>query len=112
MIWNFACRINDHSCTARLTVSDILAFTPLVRFDAVYNPLFRANLKRLVDFPRHAALVGRVHRPPDVAESVRFDHILMHYHDDDWGVANRRGIISRCPQVDFRSTMTAHSCTA
>jgi putative glutathione S-transferase len=95
-----------------LTVSDILAFTPLVRFDAVYNPLFRANLKRLVDFPRLAALVGRVHRLPGVAESVRFDHILMHYHDGDWGVANRRGIIPAVPQVDFRSTITAHSCTA
>jgi glutathionyl-hydroquinone reductase len=26
-------------------------FTPLVRFDAVYNPLFHASRKRLVDYP-------------------------------------------------------------
>jgi putative glutathione S-transferase len=95
-----------------MTVSDILAFTPLVRFDAVYNPLFRASLKRLVDYPRLAAFVGRVYRLPGVAETVRFDHILMHYHDGDWGVANRRGIVPAVPQVDFRSMMMAHPSVA
>lgn len=92
-----------------LTVSDILAFTPLVRFDAVYNPLFRASLKRLVDYPRLGAFVGRVYRLRGVADTVRFDHILMHYHDGDWGVANRRDIIPAVPQVDFRSMTMARS---
>ena len=86
-----------------LTISDILAFTPLVRFDAVYNPLFRASLRRLVDYPRLAAYVGRVYALPGVADTVRFDHILMHYHDGDWGVGNRRGIVPAIPVVDFRS---------
>jgi putative glutathione S-transferase len=91
-----------------LTISDILAFTPLVRFDAVYNPLFRASLKRLVDYPRLATYVGHLYRLPGIAETVRFDHILMHSHDGDWGVANRRGIVPTVPQVDFRSMTTAH----
>jgi putative glutathione S-transferase len=91
-----------------LTLSDILALTPLVRFDAVYNPLFRASLKRLVDYPQLAAYVGHLYRLPGVADTVRFDHILMHYHDGDWGVANRRGIVPAAPLVDFRS-MTAIS---
>lgn len=86
-----------------LTISDILAFTPLVRFDAVYNPLFRASRKRLVDYSRLAGHIGRVYRLPGVAETVRFDHILVHYHDGDWAVANRRGIVPAVPDTDFRS---------
>ena len=95
-----------------LTISDIIAFTPLVRFDAVYNPLFRASLKRLVDYPRLAAWVDRVYRLPGVADTVRFDHILMHYHDGDWGVATRRGIVPAVPQFDFRSVVTGGSSAA
>jgi glutathionyl-hydroquinone reductase len=92
-----------------LTVSDILAFTPLVRFDTVYNPLFRASLKRLVDYPRLAAYVGRIYWLPGVADTVRLDHILMHYHDGDWGVATRHGIVPAAPRVDFRSNIAAAS---
>jgi glutathionyl-hydroquinone reductase len=33
----------------RPTLADVLAFAPLVRFDSVYNPLFRASRKRLMD---------------------------------------------------------------
>jgi putative glutathione S-transferase len=85
------------------TTSDVIAFTPLVRFDAVYNPLFRASLKRLVDYPHLSAWTRRVYELPGVAETVRFDHILAHYHDGDWGVACRRGIVPALPDVDFRS---------
>jgi putative glutathione S-transferase len=95
-----------------VTISDILAFTPLVRFDAVYNPLFRASRKRLVDYRGLAAYVGRIHQLPGVADTVRFDHILMHYHDGDWGVANRRGIVPAMPQIDFRSVTTPASVAA
>lgn len=86
-----------------LTGSDVLAFTPLVRFDAIYNPLFRAGLRRLVDYPRLSAWTKRVHDLPGVAATVRFDHILRHYHDGDWAVANRRDIVPVLPAVDFRS---------
>jgi putative glutathione S-transferase len=85
------------------TTSDVLAFTPLVRFDPVYNPLFRATRRRLVDHPRLAAWARRFHDLPGVADTVRFDHILMHYHDGDWGVATRRGIVPALPAPDFRS---------
>jgi putative glutathione S-transferase len=91
----------------RLTESDVIAFAPLVRFDAVYNPLFRASLRRLVDYPFLAAFVRRVYDLPRVAETVRFDHILMHYHDGDWGVAARRGIVPALPAVDFRAAAAA-----
>lgn len=85
------------------TVSDVLLFTPLVRFDAVYNPLFRAGLRRLVDYPGLSAWARRFHALPGVAATVRFDHILRHYHDGDWGVATRRGIVPVLPAVDYRA---------
>lgn len=87
----------------RLTLSDVLLFTPLVRFDAVYNPLFRASRKRLVDYPRLAALIRRIHDLPAVADTVRFDHILTHYYDGDWAVATRRGIVPQPPAIDWRT---------
>lgn len=84
------------------TLVDVLAFAPLVRFDAVYNPLFRASRKRLVDYPRLSAFVKRFHELPGVAETVRLDHILPHYYDGDWAVASRRGIVPEPPAVDWR----------
>ena len=83
--------------------SDVLLFTPLVRFDAVYNPLFRASLQRLVDYPALSAWARRFHALPGVAATVRFDHILRHYHDGDWGVATRHGIVPALPAVDYRT---------
>jgi glutathionyl-hydroquinone reductase len=86
-----------------LTTSDVLASTPPIRFDAVYNPLFPASRRRLVEHPRLSIYARRLHDLPGVAETVRFDHILAHYHDGDWSVANRRGIVPALPEVDFRT---------
>lgn len=83
------------------TLPDVLIFTPLVRFDAVYNPLFRASRKRLVDYPRLTRLVKRIHDLPGVAATVRLDHILTHYYDGDWAVANRRGIVPHRHMTDW-----------
>lgn len=84
------------------TLADVLIFTPLVRFDGVYNPLFRASRKRLVDYRGLAWLTRRIYDLPSVAETVRFDHILTHYYDGDWGVACRHGITPEAPTIDFR----------
>jgi len=78
----------------RATLADVLAYPPLARFDAVYNPLFRASRRRLVDYTHLPALVKRIHNMPGVAETTRYDHILTHYYDGDWAVATRRGIRS------------------
>jgi glutathionyl-hydroquinone reductase len=84
------------------TLADVLAFAPLVRFDAVYNPLFRASRRRLVDYPQLTGFVRRVYDLPGVADTVRLDHILMHYYDGDWAVATRRGIVPNPPAIDWR----------
>jgi putative glutathione S-transferase len=79
------------------TLADVLTYATLVRFDTVYNPLFRASRKRLAEYPYLSALVGRVHDLPRVAATTRYDHILTHYYDGDWAVATRRGIVPELP---------------
>jgi glutathionyl-hydroquinone reductase len=85
----------------QVTLADVLAFVTLVRFDAVYNPLFRATRKRIVDYRLLAAFVKRINDLPNVADTVRFDHILKHYYDGDWAVAVRRGIVPDPPEADY-----------
>jgi len=79
------------------TMADILAFPPLARFDAVYNPLFRASRKRLAEYPNISALTKRFHALPGVARTLRYDDILTHYYDGDWAIATRRGIVPELP---------------
>lgn len=84
----------------RPTLADVLAYPPLVRFDAVYNPLFRASRRRLADYTYLPALARRIHDLSSVAETTRYDHILTHYYDGDWAVATRRGIVPELPATN------------
>jgi glutathionyl-hydroquinone reductase len=85
----------------RPTLADVLVYPPLVRFDTVYNPLFRASRRRLTDYTHLPALVRRIHNLPGVAETTRYDHILTHYYDGDWAVAARRGIVPELPATSW-----------
>lgn len=38
-------------CGDRLTLSDVCLFTTLIRFDIVYNVLFKCTKKKLVEYP-------------------------------------------------------------
>ena len=75
------------------TLADVLVYATLARFDAVYNPLFRASRRRIVDYRHLPNLLKRFHALPGVAATLRYDHILTHYFDGDWAVATRRGIV-------------------
>lgn len=79
------------------TLADVLVCATLVRFDVVYNPLFRASRRRLTDYPHLPNMLRRLHDLPGVAATLRYDHILTHYYDGDWAVANRRGIVPELP---------------
>lgn len=94
----------------RPTLADVLVYATLVRFDAVYNPLFRASRRRLVDYPHLPGLLKRFHALPGVSATLRYDHILTHYYDGDWAVAARRGIVPELPTTNWlapdRTTQT------
>jgi putative glutathione S-transferase len=91
------------------TLADVLAYAPLVRFDAVYHPLFRVTRRRLTDYHCLPALVRRVHDLPGVAETLRYDHILAHYYDGDWAVATRRGIVPDLPAMTWLDSRPARA---
>jgi putative glutathione S-transferase len=93
----------------RPTLADVLVYPPLARFDAVYNPLFRASRRRLTDYTHLPALVRQIHSLPGVAETTRYDHILTHYYDGDWAVATRRGIVPELPATNCLKAARARS---
>ena len=84
-----------------ITIADVLVFTALVRFDAVYAPLFRIGGRHLSDFPALTAFVRRMYCIPGIAETVRFDHILIHYFDSDWSIPPRRGIVPNLSEMSW-----------
>lgn len=63
-----------------LTESDILLFTTLVRFDPVYNPLFKCSLKRVADYPNLSAFLARLLDIKEIAETTKIDRIKTHYY--------------------------------
>ncbi|WP_428674534.1 glutathione S-transferase family protein [Roseibium sp.] len=64
----------------RLTETDIRAFVTLIRFDAAYHGLFKLNRKRIADYPRLTAFLGRMMALPGVAGTVNMDHITAGYY--------------------------------
>lgn len=66
--------------TEHPTEADIRLFVTLVRFDVAYHGLFKCNLRRLSDYPRLRAFVGRMNDWPGVADTVNLDHIKRGYY--------------------------------
>ena len=84
----------------RITESDWHLFATLCRFDAVYHGALKCNLYRLVDYPALTDYTRRLHDMPGVAETVRTDHVKLHYYDDI--PALRRPIVPAGPREDYR----------
>jgi len=88
----------------RLTEADWRLFTTLVRFDAVYHGHFKCNRARIVDYPHLWAYTRSLYQQPGVAETVRMDHIVRHYHYSH-DTINPHRIVPIGPVLDF---MTPH----
>jgi putative glutathione S-transferase len=64
----------------QLTESDIRLFVTLVRFDAAYHGLFKANLRRIVDYPNLTAYLARLLEIPAFRDTVNISHIKRGYY--------------------------------
>jgi putative glutathione S-transferase len=84
----------------RITEADWRLFTTLARFDAVYHLHFKCNRNRLIDFPNLWAYARELYQWPGVAETVRFDHIVRHYHYSHESI-NPHRIIPINPVIDW-----------
>jgi putative glutathione S-transferase len=87
--------LGDH-----LTEADWRLFTTLVRFDSVYHLHFKCNRRHIVDYPHLWAYTRALYQHPGVAETVRMDHIVRHYHCSH-NTINPYRIIPINPVLDF-----------
>ena len=83
-----------------LTEADWRLFTTLIRFDMVYHLHFKCNRKRIIDYPNLWAYTRELYQIPHVAETVRMDHIVRHYHYSHETI-NPNRIIPINPKLDF-----------
>lgn len=70
----------DYLFGDRLTETDIRTFVTLIRFDAAYHGLFKANRKQIADYPRLSAYMERILNLPGVIDTVNMDHITRGYY--------------------------------
>lgn len=91
---------HDFLTGAQVTEADWRLFTTLVRFDTVYHLHFKCNRARLVDYPNLWAYTRALYQVPGVAETVRQDHIVRHYHYSH-DTINPNRIIPINPRPDF-----------
>jgi putative glutathione S-transferase len=64
----------------QITEADVRLWVTLARFDAVYVTHFKANLRRLVDYPNLWAYARDLYQQPAFGPTTDFDHIKRHYY--------------------------------
>jgi glutathionyl-hydroquinone reductase len=64
----------------RITEADVRLWVTLARFDAVYVTHFKANLRRLVDYPNLWAYARDLYSQPAFGSTTDFGHIKRHYY--------------------------------
>ena len=63
-----------------ITESDVRLWVTLARFDAVYVTHFKANLRRLVDYPALWPYARDLYQHPAFGGTTNFDQIKRHYY--------------------------------
>jgi glutathionyl-hydroquinone reductase len=90
----------DYLCGELLTLADIRLFTTLIRFDLVYNTLFKCNRRRIQDYPQLQIYLQRIYHLPGVAETCNFQTILQDYYGNLFPL-NPGGIIPQLPDMSY-----------
>ena len=84
----------------RITEADWRLFTTLVRFDPVYVGHFKCNTRRIADYPHLGPYLRDLYQQPDIADTVRLDHIKRHYYTTHLQL-NPSGVIPVGPELDW-----------
>jgi glutathionyl-hydroquinone reductase len=63
-----------------LTEADVRLWVTLARFDSVYYSHFKANQRRVTDYPNLWAYARDLYARPAFRETTRFDQIKRHYY--------------------------------
>ncbi|WOG81190.1 hypothetical protein DCAR_0100335 [Daucus carota subsp. sativus] len=67
-------------CGDRLTLSDVCLFTTLIRFDIVYNVLFKCTKKKLVEYPNLHGYMRDIYQIPEVATTCNLEAVMDGYY--------------------------------
>ncbi|KAJ7972595.1 Glutathione S-transferase family protein [Quillaja saponaria] len=85
-LFNTLDMVDDHLgnsrylCGDTLTLADICMFTTLIRFDLVYNVLFKCTKKKLVEYANLHAYMCDIYQIPKVAATCNFTAIMDGYY--------------------------------
>ncbi|KAJ0262626.1 GST C-terminal domain-containing protein [Hirschfeldia incana] len=71
---------NRYLCGERLTLADVCLFTTLIRFDPVYNILFKCTKKKLVEYPNLYGYLRDIYQIPGVAATCDIPAIMGGYY--------------------------------
>jgi len=86
-----------------LTEADIRLFVTLVRFDPAYHGLFKANKRRIADYPNLSAYLTRLLAIPAFRDTVNISHIKRGYYSVK--ALNPNGIVPLGPEgIDLESS--------
>ncbi|XP_073146513.1 uncharacterized protein [Henckelia pumila] len=78
--------VDEHLGTSRylcgdaITLSDVCLFTTLIRFDSVYNVLFKCTKKKLIEYPNLHGYLRDIYQIPKVAETCNLEAIMDGYY--------------------------------
>ncbi|GAB2281819.1 hypothetical protein Dimus_016384 [Dionaea muscipula] len=67
-------------CGDVLTLADICLFTTLIRFDPVYNILFKCTKKKLLEYPNLQEYMRDIYQIPKIAATCNFEAIMDGYY--------------------------------
>jgi putative glutathione S-transferase len=67
-------------CGETMTLADICLFTTLIRFDIVYNVLFKCTKKKLVEYNNLHNFMRDIYQIPEVAGTCNFEAIMDGYY--------------------------------
>ncbi|CAL5362815.1 unnamed protein product [Camellia sinensis] len=68
-------------CGDVLTLADKCLFTTLIRFDLVYNVLFKCTKGKLIEYPNLHAYMRDIYQIPKVAATCNFGAIMDGYYN-------------------------------
>ena len=86
----------------RITEADWRLFTTLLRFDPVYVGHFKANLRRIRDYPQLSGYTRELYQVPGVAPTVHLGHIKQHYYYSHHMI-NPTRVVPVGPELDLET---------
>jgi glutathionyl-hydroquinone reductase len=87
-----------------ITEADVRLWVTLARFDAVYHYHFKANLRRLADYPNLWAYARDLYALPAFSGTTNFDHIKRHYYTTHPHI-NPSRIVPDGPLLDWEAPL-------